>query len=728
MGAAPAPAAAAAAAPAQAGVSPAAPSGKAAKTSLEATAGSAAARLDFARQQAVAPSLPLHSHATPATAAAGVPAADKAAAAAAVYPPKPSVKKQVAIDGSAGAAQESAADAVAATSAASSQPKQAGRKRKQMDEGRQKLTDFLHAIHMAAKMNDMQAAMSTFEEAVAAGAKLNLATCNSLLYLTSGGENWEWLARGAQGPQPTTTHIHSTRINLPPPAPAPAPSLPPAAPSLPPPPAASEEEAAASAAAAAAAAATPAGNAVPHVAVAAAAVAAVAPAVADPPAGPKDSKSIQQAKNKLQRDRRVHLSAAAGPAPAPSRAAIEKHSAAMQRYMEAEGIRGDHVTFTSLARVESILGRPKEALAWATKALALPLTFPQLRLFHPAMVGYALIGDVAAVFEIEALVTSHKLDLSEYEFARELEAIAVGGSYAQWKGVLSCMRLELNHLSPPTLAIIEGYYRSERALSAFLPGSEEAAFGSRWEVVNNCAVNRDSGFCETAGGTLQLVDLEEHEWAPPDDFAKYMEWHKANGPFDVLLDGANIAYFGQNRPGGGFWWPQIQSMMKLARARNPDAKILLMLHRKRLHDPEARTPEVKAFLAELNQSNEFYSTPPRSNDDWYWLYATVMARGSGLLISNDQLRDHIFSLLRPKHFLKWKARHIAGYTYSMSGRPELILPPSYTHCVQQMVGAGCVMVPAAAVVVGEEERSPAWWMCVKPVGEPVTAAGEAMST
>lgn len=30
--------------------------------------------------------------------------------------------------------------------------------------------------------------------------------------------------------------------------------------------------------------------------------------------------------------------------------------------------------------------------------------------------------------------------------------------------------------------------------------------------VNNVQVNRDSGFCETAGGTLQLVDLEEHEW------------------------------------------------------------------------------------------------------------------------------------------------------------------------------------------------------------------------
>lgn len=51
------------------------------------------------------------------------------------------------------------------------------------------------------------------------------------------------------------------------------------------------------------------------------------------------------------------------------------------------------------------------------------------------------------------------------------------------------MRLELNQLSPATVAIIEAYYRSERALSAFSPGSEEAAFGSRWEVSKNCVVS-----------------------------------------------------------------------------------------------------------------------------------------------------------------------------------------------------------------------------------------------
>ena len=34
----------------------------------------------------------------------------------------------------------------------------------------------------------------------------------------------------------------------------------------------------------------------------------------------------------------------------------------------------------------------------------------------------------------------------------------------------------------------------------------------------------------------------------------------------------------------------------------------------------------------------------------------MRARDGGLLVSNDELRDHIWSLLRPKHFLKWKVR------------------------------------------------------------------------
>lgn len=30
-----------------------------------------------------------------------------------------------------------------------------------------------------------------------------------------------------------------------------------------------------------------------------------------------------------------------------------------------------------------------------------------------------------------------------------------------------------------------------------------------------------------------------------------------NGPFDVLVDAANVAFFGQNHAGGGFCWKQV---------------------------------------------------------------------------------------------------------------------------------------------------------------------------
>lgn len=114
-----------------------------------------------------------------------------------------------------------------------------------------------------------------------------------------------------------------------------------------------------------------------------------------------------------------------------------------------------------------------------------------------------------------------------------------------------------------------------------------------------------------------------------------------------------------------------------------------MLHKRRVTDAQARRPVVRTFLDELDASNNFYCTPIGSNDDWYWLYATVRAKAAGLLISNDELRDHIWSLLRPKHFLKWKSRHIAHYHFVPNGRgawePVIQPPPPYSLCVQELL-------------------------------------------
>lgn len=59
-------------------------------------------------------------------------------------------------------------------------------------------------------------------------------------------------------------------------------------------------------------------------------------------------------------------------------------------------------------------------------------------------------------------------------------------------------------------------------------------------------------------------------------YPRYPFRYDRNGPYDVLIDGANVAFYGQNREGGGFKWPQIMSMVDLVKRENPGKKIMLV--------------------------------------------------------------------------------------------------------------------------------------------------------
>lgn len=59
---------------------------------------------------------------------------------------------------------------------------------------------------------------------------------------------------------------------------------------------------------------------------------------------------------------------------------------------------------------------------------------------------------------------------------------------------------------------------------------------------------------------------------------------------------------------------------------------------------QARAPAAQQLLRELTEAGSFYATPAGSNDDWYWIYASVTAGERGLLVSNDEMRDHIFQV------------------------------------------------------------------------------------
>lgn len=49
-----------------------------------------------------------------------------------------------------------------------------------------------------------------------------------------------------------------------------------------------------------------------------------------------------------------------------------------------------------------------------------------------------------------------------------------------------------------------------------------------------------------------------------------------NGPFDIMIDGANVALWGENYEGGGFKPEKLKVMYETVAKEKPDANILLV--------------------------------------------------------------------------------------------------------------------------------------------------------
>lgn len=129
----------------------------------------------------------------------------------------------------------------------------------------------------------------------------------------------------------------------------------------------------------------------------------------------------------------------------------------------------------------------------------------------------------------------------------------------------------------------------------------------------------------------------------------------------------------------------------------------------------------------MQSENRLWKTPGGSNDDWYWLYGAASQCEKGILVSNDKLRDHVFDLLRPRFFLKWKNNQIWKYDVTThddwSVTAEIHPPPLFTNCVQKIEESGAWMFPIAGEECEEgeaaqdsrtEHQTPTKWLCARP--------------
>eukprot|EP00210_Caulerpa_lentillifera_P000006 g6.t1 len=390
-------------------------------------------------------------------------------------------------------------------------------------------------------------------------------------------------------------------------------------------------------------------------------------------------------------------------------------------YMQKEQLMTDEMVYTAQARLSACLGDSDQAFLFVKEMLDSNIP-ARLRSFTPALLGFSENGQKNKALEVQNTIDGCNIDLTELEFQLILKACTTSVEYQRdYEDVESTLRRignELTYLQPETIQIAREYFNSEKSNSALT--SDARLFGKKTWLVNDVEVDFD-GYSTFAGDSLSATDLSEEDWnvfleafrklATANEhknklFESFMDWHERHGPFNIIIDGANVAFHKQNYHAGHFSFSQIESIINNIEQRYPDEKPLVILHENRTKGKYAQTSLGKNLLTRLTQNKQLFKTPIGSNDDWYWLYAALKAKDKGLLISNDECRDHIFQLLTPKYFLKWKERHLVRYEFYY-GDPSIKMPSNYTPCAQQL-NNGTWMLPY-------QDNEKEYWFCAKPV-------------
>jgi pentatricopeptide repeat protein len=247
------------------------------------------------------------------------------------------------------------------------QQQKGGRKQKEVPPSVQVRQD----IQMAAKANNLWAALAAYDRSKLEGHKLNVDSYTSLLYLCSGGDQWEQLLPGTE--LLTYEGLLPWAVN------------------------------------GTAAALVPMATTQKH------------PTPLEPGSNSHDASHpapTPPAARDIGLSTEMHATARA------------VHARQIFQDMQAAKVEANEMCYTALARLAAAAGDPDEAFNVVHGMLELGIA-PRLRSFTPALAAYAQAGDVASAFDVDAAIAAAGLDMTEAEYARLLQAAEAGASWEQ---------------------------------------------------------------------------------------------------------------------------------------------------------------------------------------------------------------------------------------------------------------------------------------------------------
>ncbi|KAJ8562485.1 hypothetical protein K7X08_011776 [Anisodus acutangulus] len=406
--------------------------------------------------------------------------------------------------------------------------------------------------------------------------------------------------------------------------------------------------------------------------------------------------------------------------------------------MCSEKVQMNEATLTSVARMAMTLGNGNMAFD-VVKQMKQHGINPRLRSYGPALSVFCNNGDVDKAFIVE----EHMLENGVYPEEPELEALLKvsieAGRSDKVYYLLHKLRAGVRQVSPSTADLIEKWFNSkvasrvgkrkwdERSIQEAIKNGGGGWHGQGWLGNGKWTVSRafvgSDGCCKCCAEKLVTIDLDPEETEKfansvasiaaqrerNSSFQKFQRWLDYYGPFEAVVDGANVGLYSQRK----FRPSKVNAVVNGIRQMLPSKKWpLIVLHNRRITGDKMDEPFNRALVEKWKNADAIFATPTGSNDDWYWLYAAIKFRC--LLVTNDEMRDHLFQLLGNDFFPKWKERHQVHFSFSETG-PVFHMPPPCSVVIQESE-KGYWHVPIVSELESEEERM---WLCIRRANSPM---------
>lgn len=398
--------------------------------------------------------------------------------------------------------------------------------------------------------------------------------------------------------------------------------------------------------------------------------------------------------------------------------------------MVTDKVDPNEATFTSVARLAVAKDDPEMAfdLVKQMKSFGIP---PKLRSYGPALFGFCKLGNTDKAYEVDAHMGESGVVPEEPELSALLKLSVDAKKADKVYEILHRLRALVRQVSESTFKIIEDWFDSVDAAEVGVLNWDVSKVregivrggggwhGQGWLGSGKWRVEKsqmdENGVCSSCNGRLVCIDIDPRETENfasslsnlacqrevRSDFNKFQEWLDRHGPFDAVIDGANVGLVNQHN----FSFYQLNTVVNRLRQMSPSKRMpLVILHKGRVSGGPAQIPKNKKLLDIWRNAGALYTTPPGSNDDWYWLYAAVNCKS--LLVTNDEMRDHLFQLLGTSFFPRWKEKHQIRLSVSRDGL-NLLMPPPYSIVIQESEN-GSWHVP---MITGDDLEAPRQWLC-----------------